>query len=488
MQGSLHDIDVQSLLRLIEAGQRSGVLQITAVAPPADRSRASQSCQSWLLFCAQGRLLYGMPIPLRSDRPSSQRPSAKEQSPTWHPLERVEDYLKRCLDPQTEIQPQPPDLSSPAFSSPAFSSPAFSSPAFSSPALSDPALSDPALSGPGLSFCAEYDALLQTVASGTITPEQGRHITRCLTQEVLLDVMGLCRGGFQWYPRPDLSATAYLVRFEMRAWILTLTQQLQSWKQLYPTIVHPDQCPIAIDLDALRLNLSSPAFQAMAQWADGQTSLRRIARYLNRDSLAVAQAIVPYLKSGDLKLQETLTSDQPPSFGNGSYAVPHAAGQSGRQPLLWIGPVELAKPLELLLAKPPVISNHTPVPNNSLPAWGSEPESPGEAVPVYDLVCTHTLEAAIAKACNLHPLAILLSTEVHTDLTHFPVTLTVLCQMLRQIPHLQATPIFLLAPSQGEDSTPHWPYPTLIPGDNHYFSLPAESHAIVEALSKYSRY
>ena len=40
----------------------------------------------------------------------------------------------------------------------------------------------------------------------------------------------------------------------------------------------------------------------LATWADGQTPITQIARYLNRDSLAVAKALHPYVRQGVIQM------------------------------------------------------------------------------------------------------------------------------------------------------------------------------------------
>jgi twitching motility two-component system response regulator PilG len=36
----------------------------------------------------------------------------------------------------------------------------------------------------------------------------------------------------------------------------------------------------------------------LQHWADGKTTLRQLARYVNRDILTVAKAIYPYVQQG----------------------------------------------------------------------------------------------------------------------------------------------------------------------------------------------
>jgi twitching motility two-component system response regulator PilG len=56
--------------------------------------------------------------------------------------------------------------------------------------------------------------------------------------------------------------------------------------------------------DSVRLRSSLPdaTVNKLEHWADGKTSLRQLARYLNRDILTVAKVIYPYVQQGWLQL------------------------------------------------------------------------------------------------------------------------------------------------------------------------------------------
>ncbi|PPJ63953.1 response regulator, partial [Cuspidothrix issatschenkoi] len=84
--------------------------------------------------------------------------------------------------------------------------------------------------------------------------------------------------------------------------VTTITKQVQEWKQLYPHIQSPEQLPILANMAKLGASLPETTVQKLHNWADGKTSLRQLARHLNRDILTVAKAIYPYVQQGWLQL------------------------------------------------------------------------------------------------------------------------------------------------------------------------------------------
>ena len=77
---------------------------------------------------------------------------------------------------------------------------------------------------------------------------------------------------------------------------------MQEWKQLYPHIQCTEQLPVLANIAKLTASLSEDTFKKLHKWADRKTSLRQLARYLNRDILTVAKAIYPYIQQNWLQL------------------------------------------------------------------------------------------------------------------------------------------------------------------------------------------
>lgn len=242
MQGNLAEIDIRSIFQLIALGQRTGQLFIEGI-PDRASSRSSKSAPFWLLFFERGAIAY-----------------ASSSEARGSDLSRLQDYLRRYSG---EV---------------------------------------PRLPGAFSPDCpAEYAALGHLLASRSLTPAQGRAIVRCLVEETLFDLLSLHRGFFSfdggeglptgsWLPLPAET----LVEGSMR--------QVQQWKELYPHIHSPQQCPAIVNEVKLRATLTQHAYRTLARACNGQISLRRLSRYLNRNLLATAKAIYPYVKRGWVEL------------------------------------------------------------------------------------------------------------------------------------------------------------------------------------------
>jgi twitching motility two-component system response regulator PilG len=89
---------------------------------------------------------------------------------------------------------------------------------------------------------------------------------------------------------------------EIAPLVAKITKQVQEWKQLYPHIQSTEQLPVLADIAKLSASLPEDTVKKLHKWADGKTSLRQLARYLNRDILTLAKAIYPYVQEGWLQL------------------------------------------------------------------------------------------------------------------------------------------------------------------------------------------
>jgi twitching motility two-component system response regulator PilG len=235
MQGQLSEIDIRSILQLIELGQRTGELLVEAYP-----SNASSS--SWVVFFLNGQIVYA--------------------GETNANLSRLRDYLRRY---QVEhALEQIPALSIASFNTP------------------------------------EYGYLWALLEHHILTPAQGRSILQSMVQETLFDLLSVHHGSFIFELGTPL--TPQLMTLEIAPLAAKIIKQVQEWKQLHPQLQSPDQCPVVSDVGLLKESLPNSAFQTLDRYADGQTSMRQMARYLNRDILTVARAIYPYVQRGWLQL------------------------------------------------------------------------------------------------------------------------------------------------------------------------------------------
>jgi twitching motility two-component system response regulator PilG len=133
-----------------------------------------------------------------------------------------------------------------------------------------------------------------------IAPVQGRSILRKMVRETLFDLLSLHQGAFVFDMGPALSPQ--LTTLEIAAPVAQTAKQVQEWKQFYPHIQSPNQCPSISNVEDLSRELPPKAFQTLHRLSDGQTSLRQMSRYLHREIVPIARAIYPYIKQGWVQL------------------------------------------------------------------------------------------------------------------------------------------------------------------------------------------
>jgi len=263
MQGNLNEIDIYSILHLIELGQRTGQLwveshnttyqgnKLTPEELPGSGSGESKP-QSWFVFFLNGKIVYCQAGDGR--------------------LSRISDYLR-----YHRVQKQLDDMRMASLES------------TNSP---------------------EYAYLWGLLEQNIIPPKVARTIIHGLVHETLFDLLSLHQGSFIF----DLGAALVpqLTTLEITPLATKITKEVQEWKKLYPHIQSPEQLPILSDIGRLRYSLPEATVNKLQSWADGKTSLRQLARYLNRDILTIAKAIYPYVQQGWLQLTYANTANQNP--------------------------------------------------------------------------------------------------------------------------------------------------------------------------------
>lgn len=253
MQGNLDEIDIRSLLQLIELGQRTGELLVRADSfhhgkklsgDEVIRHQYHYNCkqQSWFVFFLNGQIIY-----------------CQEGDSS---LSGINEYLRHY---RVEMR-----------------------------------LEDMQMASLGSLHAAEYGYLWVLLERNIISPQVGRNIIHSLVHETLFDLLSLHEGSFIFHQSSAL--TPQLTTLEIAPLVAKIAKQLQEWKQLYPHIQSPDQLPILTDTVESNASLSVETVNKLKHWADGKTSLRQLARYLNRDILTIAKAMYPYVQQGWLQL------------------------------------------------------------------------------------------------------------------------------------------------------------------------------------------
>jgi twitching motility two-component system response regulator PilG len=251
MQGKLSEIDIRSILQLIELGQRTGGLFVETYGVSQDGVRPG-SGKSWFVFFLNGQIIYA------GDSGSN--------------LARLRDHLRRYKVEQ--------------------------------------ALDQTSVSSIATVNAPEYGHLWALLENHILTPAQGRSIVQSMVHETLFDLLSLHQGSFIFELGHALSPQ--LTTLEIGSLVAKIMKQVQEWKQFHPHIQSPDQCPAIADLDQLRQTLSQSARSTLERWVDGKTTLRQMARYLNRDISAVARAVYPYVQQGIVHLSAPPTEDLAP--------------------------------------------------------------------------------------------------------------------------------------------------------------------------------
>ncbi len=260
MQGNLSEIDICSVLQLIELGQRTGLLfveaynvyncnklgveEVVRYQPNYDWKQ-----RSWFVFFLNGQIIY----------------AANSDSS----LSRVSDHLRRY---KVKVRLDEMQLASLASRN-----------------------------------APEYGYLWMLLEQNKINPTQARSIIHSLVYETVFDLLSLHQGSFVF----DLGVALVpqLTTLQIAPTLTRVIKQVQEWKQLYPHIQSPDQFPVLIDIAELQASLPAATVTKLQDWTNGKTSLRQLARYLNRDILTVAKAIYPYVQQGWVQLVYSLTSN-----------------------------------------------------------------------------------------------------------------------------------------------------------------------------------
>lgn len=257
MQGTLNEIDIRSILQLIELGQRTGELFVETYRSPLrenlDNSLTPSSRRYltrpalgdspfWFVFFVNGKIAYA------ADRSSGS-------------FSRLRDYLRyyRAEESIADLNSPPSKLTTP-----------------------------------------EYAYLWQLMENRIITPAQGKNIIYRTIAETLFDLFGLHQGVFNFEGGTALAPQ--LTTVEIGPLTTKIVKQMQQWKQLHPHIQSPDRCPALVEKIALQAALPENAYQSLDRSCDGKTTLRQLSRFLNRDIAIIARAIYPYVQKGWIQL------------------------------------------------------------------------------------------------------------------------------------------------------------------------------------------
>lgn len=270
MQGTLNEIDICSILQLIELGQRTGELLIEAYQGAPGQPSDLYSSQPlmidsqrmfWLVFFVNGQIVYTTHSKNRGCR-------------------RLRDYLSRyqiniILEDLETVQ-----------------------------RISHNEI--------------EYAYLWQLIKQNRLTPDQGKSIIQQMARETLFDLLSLRQGAFIF--EMGLALDPLLISLEIEPLVREMMQEVQQWKQLHPYFESTQQALMIAEAQQLQETLPQKAYEQLVHWADGKTSLRRLSRRLQRNLGTLARGIYPYVERG--WLQPVMTADPSLSMTKNTWREP----------------------------------------------------------------------------------------------------------------------------------------------------------------------
>jgi twitching motility two-component system response regulator PilG len=278
MQGTLEEIDIRSLLQLIENMRETGELHIQAVPNSCFWQKKSDLKinftnslyglaevfpqplpeKIWSLFFVNGQIIYASDRNYDEIDRSCPSDSGERASSTLALKERLYSYHLPNIDENELSLPETDSLYS------------------------------------------EYDRIWILLKKEILKPAQAQQIVSNIIEEILFDLLDLRKGIFSFHRSSVV--LPQLTNLETSSLIKKSLAQIKLWKQFFPQIESPEQCPIFKQEEKLRNVLSERAYANFKEWVDGRTSLRQLFRYLNCNPATLAQAIYPYLQKGWLKL------------------------------------------------------------------------------------------------------------------------------------------------------------------------------------------
>lgn len=234
MHGQLNELDIRSIFQLIDIGQQTGELYIESF---------DEDTNSWLVFCANGGILYA--------------------GRTNESLERLQDFLQSL---NLAVDWTTLNLSNLA-------------------PLRPP----------------EYGALWWLLENNYLTTQQARSVLYRLIEETLFEIISLRQGRFSFHFRASLSPR--LTEFSIPPLVKRVLRQTQGWLQLQPQLSSFHHCPLLAKPPKTVSSLSS-----LLTKANGQVSIIRISRQLNRNIFSIAKELYPYIQQGQIQLVHPLDS------------------------------------------------------------------------------------------------------------------------------------------------------------------------------------
>jgi twitching motility two-component system response regulator PilG len=153
----------------------------------------------------------------------------------------------------------------------------------------------------------EYNYLIYLLQQQLITPQQTKNIIHKIIYETLFDLLGLLRGKFIF--RADFALSPSLSEITISNAIQTIGSQLKVWQQLHPYVRSPEAHLLLKNRQLTDKIANSKAYQTLSNWAARQISLRRLSRQLNCYLVDLARSLYPYICQGLVTLDDIASDD-----------------------------------------------------------------------------------------------------------------------------------------------------------------------------------
>jgi twitching motility two-component system response regulator PilG len=147
----------------------------------------------------------------------------------------------------------------------------------------------------------EYECIWLLLDKQILSLASARQLIQNIIEEMIFEMLRIREGNFTYIRTSSLEPE--LFSLSINTVLSRSFRQLRLWKQLYPYVRSPQQCPIVADRARLKDKLSLRSCEILLECLDGKTSLSQISRYLNCDLTTFAYSIYPYLKNGAISLE-----------------------------------------------------------------------------------------------------------------------------------------------------------------------------------------
>lgn len=154
-------------------------------------------------------------------------------------------------------------------------------------------------------LCTEYLAILWLVNENYLPKIMAGKLVARIIQEVVEAFLCLPNGGFNGIYYEHFLQETYC-SLSINRILEVVTQRLQSWYKLGPTVSSPYQCPYLVSQTSAEKRMSAETVQRLGRILRG-FNFCQLGALLSKDPLAIAQQLSPLISDGSILLREPLS-------------------------------------------------------------------------------------------------------------------------------------------------------------------------------------